>query len=262
MCVTHQSRSWGSNLFPVTLGQVIISNQNDGWSGWANVIRLKVILQRGNSFIPTLSSYIKDLQYFEKFGLESFSPWEKKKNRQQGYMGQSLAVRFSLTLLSASCLVRGSLLDCWRRLWKRPSLCPIRAFTSFLRSSHWLLWPIMLSSWWSRASTPCWVLSHWLRTRSTRVKANALKKKVQKQWLLIKISLSLIFLELSFLFTYTSLWWMCGRPDSRSCFWCSVPRWIYRPAGNDAVPGRSLLPASGRHKHKQTQSHKAARTWN
>lgn len=44
-----------------------------------NVIRLKVILQRGNSFIPTLFSYIKDLQYFEKFGLQSFSPWEKKQ---------------------------------------------------------------------------------------------------------------------------------------------------------------------------------------
>lgn len=101
----------------------------------------------------------------------------------------------SLTLLSASCFVRGSL-DCCRRLWKRPSWCPISAFTSFLCSSHRLLWPIMLSSCWSRASTPCCVLSHWLRTLSTtdrQVKIRqqiSVNKSPEKQtWLLFYCNL-------------------------------------------------------------------------
>lgn len=91
-----------------------------------------------------------------------------------------------LTLLSASCFVRGSR-DCWRRWWKRPSWCPISAFTSFLCSSHWLLWPIMSSSCWSRASTPCCVLSHWLRTLSTtdrwvKIRQRQVWIQIPKQW--------------------------------------------------------------------------------
>lgn len=71
-----------------------------------------------------------------------------------------------LTLLSPICLVSGSRLI-WSRLCKYTSFWPIRVFTRAHWSCHWSLCVVMWSSCRSRASTPCCVLSHWLRTFST-----------------------------------------------------------------------------------------------
>lgn len=103
-----------------------------------------------------------------------------KVNDLRNYRHNGLEKRKSaLTLESSSCLVKGSLARC-RRLWKSPSLWAIRAFTSFLFSSHWLLWTVMSSSCWSRASMPFWVPSHWLRTFSTTVRQA--KKVMLTNW--------------------------------------------------------------------------------